>query len=245
MKSLKFWVLGLLFLNTVIIEEARGSEPSQTYKVNLSKKSKKAVKEPTLLSMHNKYLTIESDIYQHLPTLRNLAKECNSVTEIGVRSMVSTWSLLLGLSENRKSTNTYVAIDIERPPEDKLALAQKLARKNNLKFNFIHDNDMNINIAPTDLLFIDSMHTYAHLTYELEKFSPQALRYIALHDTSAPWDVIDETCYHGDFSEYPEWIDRNKRGLWEAVVDFLDRHPEWVLKERYTNNHGLTIMERV
>ena len=40
-----------------------------------------------------------SDINEHLPHLRRLAKECPSVTELGVRSMNSTWGLLLGLSE--------------------------------------------------------------------------------------------------------------------------------------------------
>ena len=34
-------------------------------------------------------------------------------------------------------------------------------------------------------------------------------------------------------------------GLWPAVEDFLEKHPEWVLHERYTNNNGLTILKRV
>jgi hypothetical protein len=103
---------------------------------------------------------------------------------------------------------------------------------------------MYVDIEPTELLFIDSLHTYAHLTYELEKFSPKATKYIAMHDTSAPWGDTDDDEYHGDYSEYPPEIDRTKRGLWPAVLDFLNKHPEWTLKERRENSHGLTILQR-
>jgi cephalosporin hydroxylase len=104
---------------------------------------------------------------------------------------------------------------------------------------------MTIEIPSTDLLFIDSLHTYCHLTYELEKFSPHVRKYIAMHDTSEPWGTVDDTEYGGDYSEYPAAFDREKRGLWAAVEDFLSRHPEWRLLERRLNNHGFTVLERV
>lgn len=185
-----------------------------------------------------------SDIYEHLPTLRELAKQCSSVTEIGVRSMVSTWGVLLGLSESSAFTKSYVGIDLNSPPLETLNKAHNLAVRNGVSFNFIEANDMDIDIQPTDLLFIDSLHTYAHLTYELEKFSPKALRYIALHDTDPPWGYADDKEYHGDFSEYPAHISRTKRGLWPAVTDFLANHPEWKLNHRYHNNHGFTVLIR-
>ena len=40
-------------------------------------------------------------------------------------------------------------------------------------------------------------------------------------------------------------VDEIKRGLWPAVLEFLSKHPEWVLEARYTNNNGLTILRRV
>ena len=36
-----------------------------------------------------------------------------------------------------------------------------------------------------------------------------------------------------------------RKGLWPAVEEFLIEHPEWKLKERYTHNNGLTILQRV
>ena len=150
------------------------------------------------------------------------------------------WLLL----ENKSGVRSYLGIDIVTPPFGILNEAAYLALKCGINFKFIKANDMDIDIAPVDMLFIDSLHTYCHLTYELEKFSPKARKFIAMHDTSAPWGTEDDDAYRGDYSEYPAWIDRTKRGLWVAVEDFLVRHPEWKLKERRLNCHGLTILER-
>ena len=34
------------------------------------------------------------------------------------------------------------------------------------------------------------------------------------------------------------------KGLMPAVNEFLDSNKDWYLKERFTNNNGLTILER-
>ncbi len=187
---------------------------------------------------------IHSDIHEHLPPLKQLASECARVAEIGVHSVVSSWALLQGLYETPFASKTYIGIDTNLPPFEALNKAKTLAQAAGITYNFWLSNDRDIEIPPVDLLFIDSLHTYCHLTYQLEKFSPQVSRYIALHDTSAPWGTHDDTRYEGDYSEYPAWIDRTKRGLWAAVVDFLSRHPEWCLYERRKNNHGFTVLKR-
>lgn len=197
-----------------------------------------------LKNLYEENSTRASDICQHVPTLRDLARECATVTEIGTRGMVSTWGILEGLAENPSRFKTYIGIDLAFPPRETLNLARQLALENGISFQFWNKNDMTIDIQPTELLFIDSLHTYAHLSYELEKFSSKVSKYIAMHDTSAPWGENDDTEYRGDYSEYPLFIDRNKRGLWQAVEDFLDRHPEWSLHERYFNNYGFTILRR-
>jgi hypothetical protein len=43
-------------------------------------------------------------------------------------------------------------------------------------------------------------------------------------------------------SGYP--IEEITRGLWPAVQEFLEDHPEWKLEKRYENNNGLTILAR-
>jgi hypothetical protein len=186
-----------------------------------------------------------SDINEHVATLCSLAGECSSVVEIGLRTMVSSWGILKGLSESSSNERFYLGIDIVSPPLDILNNAMRLAEGKDILFTFWEANDMDVSIAPTEMLFIDSLHTYCHLTCELENFSPKVSKYIAMHDTSAPWGYADDSSYSGDFSEYPSEYDRSKHGLWPAVEDFLQRHPEWILYQRYLNNHGFTILKRI
>ncbi|HVW99415.1 MAG TPA: hypothetical protein VHA52_03100 [Candidatus Babeliaceae bacterium] len=185
-----------------------------------------------------------SDIHEHLPVFRKYAQECSSIVELGVRNIVSTWGFLLGLAESPHPQRSYIGVDIGRATADILALAHRLTTENGISFQFWEKNDMDIEIAETDLLMVDTLHTYAHLTYELEKFSPKIRSYIIIHDTSHTFEYRDCLSYTGDYSEYPPSIDRSKHGLWPAVVDFLHRHPEWSLHERHLNNNGLTVLKR-
>ncbi|MCE5316628.1 MAG: class I SAM-dependent methyltransferase [Parachlamydia sp.] len=186
-----------------------------------------------------------SDINEHIPVLYSLANECASVVEIGLRSMNSTWGILKGLAESKAQVRSYLGIDIAAPPAATLRTARRLAESNGIAFRFCQANDLKIDIDQADILFIDSLHTYCHLTYELEKFSPKIRKIICMHDTSAPWGNWDDDAYKGNYSEYPAAIDRTKRGLWPAVQDFLWRHPEWALAERRENNHGFTVLRRI
>jgi len=200
---------------------------------------------PELFREYEMHCMTPSDINEHVPLLRLLAKECASVVEIGVNEIVSTWGLLQGLSESKSDHLIYTGIDLKYPHFHKLFLAAEIAESAGVFFQFIQGNVFDLDIESTDLLFIDSWHTYCHLTYELEKFAPKVERYIALHDTSEPWGDQDEPCYQPTVPVYPSHIDRFKRGLWPAVTDFLKTHPEWRLKERRLNNHGFTVLERI
>ena len=190
------------------------------------------------------HCNLSTDINEHLPVLCKYSSECTTVTEIGVKPMNSTWGVLQGLSENTWPEKSYVGIDSGYPPLEKLQEAQAFAQEQDILFSFSAANEMEIEFEPADLLFIDSLHTYCHLTYELETFSPKVRKYICLHDTSEPFGLQDDPLYLGDYSEYPASYDRTKSGLWPAVEDFLKSHPEWSLEERLTNNHGLTILKR-
>ena len=137
--------------------------------------------------IYDYYVKNPSDINQHIPVLKQLAKECSSAIELGAKNMVPTWGILLGLSESSGRNRHYIGIDVDQPPVEKLLLARIMAKSEGISFEFLQGDDLKINTPETDLLFIDSYHTYAYLTAELEKYAPHTMKYIAMHDTSPPW----------------------------------------------------------
>lgn len=162
------------------------------------------------------------DILEHLDTLKDLASECEHVTEMGFRWGTSFSALLMGKPKRAITYDLYI------PPEPmaKLYLA---AQREGIEAIFHQQDTLLANIEPTDLLFIDTLHTFAQLTDELKLHGNKARKYLAFHDTTS----------FGDKGE-----DGTTPGLWQAIDDFMENNPEWKLKARYTNNNGLTVLQR-
>lgn len=153
-----------------------------------------------------------SDIYEHLPILKEYADRCDHVTEFGVRGCVSLHAFLA--SKARK----VVAYDIAN-----------VAVPDCEKLTFINADVLTADIEPTDLLMIDTLHTFAQLCAELARHAGQVKRYIACHDTAM-------------FGEQGE--DGSIPGLKLAIQEFLVARPEWWLCYTTTINNGLTILQR-
>ena len=49
-----------------------------------------------LNEIYEKMCEKPSDINEHLPTLKKYASECDHITEMGVRTVVSTYALMMG-----------------------------------------------------------------------------------------------------------------------------------------------------
>ena len=186
-----------------------------------------------------------SDIHEHLGLLRLLAHQCASAVEIGVKGMGSTWGILKGLSEDTSEPRSYLGIDTGPHPAAVLRYAKKVAEECGIAFDVLQVSELNADIGTTDLLFINSFHTYTHLMYELETFSPKVAKFIALPYTNIPSAYFNDPAYLGDYSEFPCLYDPLKRGIWLAMEDFLKRHREWALYERRFNNNGFTVLRRV
>ena len=183
---------------------------------------------------YQKYCNRSSDINEHLPTLSRYASECEHVTEMGVREVVSTWAFLDGKPKRLISYDIYTAAGI--------ALAEQGAVEAGVDFTFIEKNVLDVTIEETDLLFIDTWHKYGQLIQELDLHAGSVRKYIILHDTTK-YATEDEGHWHGKYQdERTEGM--SKRGLWTAVEEFLQANPEWSIKERYTNNNGLTVLQR-
>ena len=180
---------------------------------------------------YNKLMVTPSDINEHFPTLKKYTEECESVVEMGVRWVVSTYAFLAGKPKQ------LVSIDMQHPSTWGASLdsVEQIAKEINCNFKFIQANTLEIDIESTDLLFIDTWHAYIQLKAELEKHAFQVKKYIILHDTTS-YESTDESSYD---------LVGNGKGLWLAIEEFLQDNPDWILHERFTNNNGLTILKRI
>ena len=171
-----------------------------------------------------------SDINEHLDDLASLAKECSHVTEMGIRSCVSTWAFLYGKPEKLVSYDIHYHDNFEEV---------KQARPD----WEVHVVDvLKVDIEPTDLLFIDTLHTYTQLKKELKKHGNKAKKYLVFHDTEtygytpepASWQTPEIMKNYKD----------NDKGLMPAINEFMDENPDWYIYKQKRNNNGLLILKR-
>ena len=188
---------------------------------------------PELYKLH---CDMPSDIHEHLPVIKKYADECDHITEMGVRWVVSTWAFLMGQPKK------MIAIDYEHPKDVevpngqpgeagiKLSIAEEDAKRIGIDFEFQQADTRKIEIEPTDLLFIDTEHNYDQLKDELEIHPKNAKKYMMFHDT---------------VSFARKGMDGKDKGLMDAIEEFLEGNDEWKIKKHYENNNGLLVMERI
>lgn len=163
----------------------------------------------------NELYNTPSDINEHVPVILKYGQECEHITEMGVRWVVSTWVWLA------------------------------CAPKKLISYDLYNPSHWGTSIEPvieeTDLLFIDTWHAYDQLKKELEMHSSKVRKYICFHDTTS-FEFKDEPLHHEN-----SWgKETSGKGIWPAIEEFLEENKDtWVLKERFTNNNGFTIIERI
>jgi cephalosporin hydroxylase len=174
----------------------------------------------TIEALYNSSLNGKTDISEHMPTLYKYGCLVNHITEFGIRTGNSTVAFLLAKPAKMVS---YDIVITSRANE-----IEATARREGLDFSIITGDTARVDIAPTDLLFIDTRHTYEQVSAELRQH-PRVAKYIILHDT-------ESYGLHGDGG--------NPRGIWEAISVFLRSRMDWEIHAIYTNNNGLTILKR-
>ena len=157
----------------------------------------------------------KSDINEHLAVMHKYADECEHITEFGVRTGVSTWAWLASRAK------VIRCFDIENVMNnlDQHIHSAKDTRKD-FTFTCVSTVADKLEIEPTDLLFIDTEHTYEQCRKELQMHAHKVKKYIIFHDTTLCQEL-------------------NK-----AINEFLEYNKEWKVKEILTNNNGLTVLER-
>ena len=176
----------------------------------------------------NEIYTTPSDINEHVPTLLTYGQECDHITEMGVRWIVSTWVWL------SCAPKKLIAYDIRNPSEwgANIQDVYNTAEEYGLNFSFFEEDVLKIEIEETDLLFIDTEHVYSQLKQELKIHSSKVKKYIFFHDTTN-FEFIGEDRQEGT-------------GIWPAIEEFLEEKKDtWVLEKRFMNCSGLTIIKRI
>ena len=165
--------------------------------------------------------TIASDINEHVETLKNLCDTVDSVTEFGVRTGMSTRGILMSKAKKIRSYDLYLDDNIKY-------LFSLVSNTKDAKYEA--GNTLEINIEQTDLLFIDTDHTYNQLRDELNRHHTKVNKYICFHDTHT----------YGVHSKDPV----DNPGLMPAIMEFMRDHPEWKVDYFTTKNNGFTVLKK-
>jgi len=166
-----------------------------------------------------------SDINEHLPALYEYAKKCETVAEFGVRDVCSSFAFAHAKPKKLICVDMQTNVFVREFTE--------MCKNENIEMRFDHANTLSYELEPVDLLFIDTLHTYSQLSEELKLHHSKVKKYLIFHDTIS----------YGTRNEHntPD----EKQGLVPAIKEFLQEHPEWKEICTYTNNNGLTILERI
>lgn len=166
-----------------------------------------------------------SDINEHLELIREYASRVEHVTEFGMRGANGSTVALLAAQPA-----TFVSWDINPHAVVSQTVLDLLSERGRTDFQPRVGNTLNINIEETDLLFIDTLHTYKQLKAELDRHATKVRKYIIFHDTKT-------------FGAKGE--DGNEPGLRAAIrwLQVAKMFPLWQLVEDRDNNNGLVVLE--
>jgi hypothetical protein len=180
-----------------------------------------------------------SDINEHLPTLKKYTEECDTIVEMGVRSIVSTWAFLAG------NPKKLTSLDLYDPTKfgGNLQEVYDAATLTNIDFSFIECDSLIYEMEPCDLLFIDTWHCYLQLKKELTRHHSKVNKYIILHDTVSYANVDEKSA--DEMGELNNIETNLPKGLYSAVDEFLSQNRNWIIWEKKPNNNGLTILKRI
>jgi hypothetical protein len=170
----------------------------------------------------------KSDINEHLPTLRRYGILVDHITELGVRY---GGSLIAWVIAHPKIIRAYDHGNFRQFQGKRF---EKWCKELDIDYRFTIADTRKITIEPTDLLFIDTLHTYKQLKKELELHGNKAKKFIIFHDTVTYGKVGQGKKFIGQKGE--------GKGILYAINEFLEEYPEWKKIKSYKNCNGLLII---
>lgn len=150
------------------------------------------------------------NIDKHLPVLREYASQCQSVTEFGTDIGFSTCAFLAA------KPDTLDCYDLVRT--DDVWILERLAGRTRMRFH--EKSTLTVQIEPTDLLFLDTDHTYEQVSQELNLHGHKARKFLVFHD------IVSNPC------------------IVPAIEEYVERFPCWKLELWSEEQSGLAIYRR-
>lgn len=179
--------------------------------------------DPTLRrnALYRAVRTIVSDMQPFCEVLATVAEEYQHITEFGTRQGISTVAFLYS---QPRVLHTY---DIERLPD--IDIIESVA--GDTEFHFHLEDTLTATIEETDVLFIDTLHTYQQLYAELLRHAEKVRSLILLHDTVAFGQVGED----------------GGEGLVKAIYDFQqhDLGKKFDVLYHYETEPGFTCLKRM
>lgn len=193
--------------------------------------------------MYQRACATPSDINEHLPLLRKLAAQCEHVTEFGMR-----WARGSTIAFLAAQPKTFIAWDIDPISVTHPRVQSLLPIIGETRFEPRCGDTLKISpIEPTDMLFIDTLHTGKQLLAELERHAdpkghdPKAQspvrKFLAFHDTETFGMVGEDGKPPGLRTAIRQFQRLFAFPLWNNVIDNVPHD--------FPNNNGLIVLKHV
>lgn len=178
-----------------------------------------------------------SDINEHMLVLRQFASKCDHVTEFGSR-----WANGSTIAFLAAQPKTFVSWDLNAELVVSQPVKQLIKMAGATRYQPRVGNTLEIIIEPTDMLFIDTLHTGKQLLSELERHCDPAeakvRKYLAFHDTKT-FGVVGEDGSAGLRTAIRQFQKFFAFPLWKIARDNAGRLMD------LENNNGLVVLEHV
>jgi hypothetical protein len=153
------------------------------------------------------------DMYRRIDFIQQTFTGVQTITEFGPFQGCSTAAWLSLRPKKFVTVDQGVSLDVD--------LYKKAAEEINVDFQFIQGSDLEIDIEPCELLFIDTVHTEEHTYQELQRHADKVSRYLVFHDVVEP-----------------------RFGTLAGIKRWWKDHPEWKLKYQDLDDCGFLILEK-
>jgi hypothetical protein len=153
------------------------------------------------------------DMWSRMDYIQETFAGIQTITEFGPYQGCSTAAWINLRPKKFTTVDRGIALDVD--------LFKRAAEEIGVEFNFIIGSDLEIEIEPCELLFIDTSHVEEHTYLELQRHADKATQYIVFHDIVEP-----------------------RFGTMPGIRRWWKNNPQWVEKYKDLNECGFLVLQK-